>query len=326
MTIHITWLPSTDPAIASYKLQSSPDSTTWSDLAVVTHAIPGANWDAVNGVFYYNDVAGTSSTWYHIAATDNLAQMSDYSAAFRAAAMPGGSLTLLQLRTMIRQRCDMVNSTFVTDAELNSYINQSAYELYDILIEKYGDEYFLKLPAPTGTFDGTSLTYALPSDFYKLLGVDLLVSSPDWWVTLRPFEMAERNRFALRNFQSFYGLSNLRYKLAGSNLWFSPIAASGQQYRIWYIPRWIELVADTDILDGISGWTEYVIVDCCIKCLQKEESDPSVFMVQKQALLERIEVAAGNRDAGMPHTVSDTMRANPWTPWGGPLDGQGGNW
>lgn len=236
------------------------------------------------------------------------------------------TMTLLQLRTAVRQRADMVNSTFITDAELTSYINQSAYELYDLLVEKYGDDYFVTLPAPQYTTDGIATTYALPTDFYKLLGVDLAVSMPDWWVTLRPFEMAERNRFALRNFQSFYGLSNLRYKLAGSSIWFSPTPAAGQTYRLWYVPRWTELSADTDTLDGVSGWTEYVIVDAAIKCLQKEESDPTMLAVQKQALVQRIEAAAANRDAGMPHTVSDTMRANPWTPWGGPLDGQGGNW
>ena len=236
------------------------------------------------------------------------------------------TMTLLQLRTAVRERADMVNSGFISDSELTSYINQSAYELYDILIEKYGDDYFVKLPVPTSTTDGTSTTFALPDDFYKLLGVDLAVSMPDWWVTLKPFEMAERNRFALRNFQSFYGLSNLRYKLAGDSIWFSPMPAAGQIFRLWYVPRWTELSSDSDTLDGISGWTEYVVVDAAIKCLQKEESDVSVLLLQKKGLLDRIEIAAGNRDAGMVHTVSDTMRSNPWTPWGGPLDGQGGNW
>lgn len=236
------------------------------------------------------------------------------------------TMTLLQLRTAARQRADMVNSTFISDAELTSYVNQSAYELYDLLVEKYGDDYFVKLPAPTYTTDGVSTTFTLPADFYKLIGVDLAVSMPDWWVTLKPFEMAERNRFALRNFQSFYGLSNLRYKLAGNSIWFSPTPPAGQSYRLWYVPRWTELAADADTLDGVSGWTEYVVVDAAIKMMQKEESDVSALMVQKQALLKRIETAAANRDAGMPHTVSDTLRSNPWTPWGGPLDGQGGNW
>ena len=48
-------------------------------------------------------------------------------------------MTLTQLIAAVRQRADFVNSQFVTDAELTSYINQSYFELYDLLIQKYGD-------------------------------------------------------------------------------------------------------------------------------------------------------------------------------------------
>jgi hypothetical protein len=77
------------------------------------------------------------------------------------------------------------------------------------------------------------------------------------------------------------------------------------------------MTSDSDTLDGVSGWEEYVITDCCIKALAKEESDPSIFMAQKAALLLRIEAAAENRDAGSPATVSDTGGTDQWTAGGG---------
>ena len=83
------------------------------------------------------------------------------------------------------------------------------------------------------------------------------------------------------------------------------------------------MLADSDILDGISGFDEYVIVDAAIKAMQKEESDVSVLMAQKEALKRRIEAAAANRDAGEPESVSDIRGLNGGN-WGGPFGGQGG--
>jgi hypothetical protein len=102
-------------------------------------------------------------------------------------------LTLLELRTRTRERADQVNSTFISDAELTGYVNQSAYELYDLLVSKYGDNYWAS--SSNITTDGVNETYALPADFYKLLGVDLQTSgTTSGWLTLKSFTMAERNR------------------------------------------------------------------------------------------------------------------------------------
>lgn len=226
------------------------------------------------------------------------------------------TLTLTQLQTAIRQRCNFENSQFVTDTELTSYINQSYFELYDLIVQKYGDNYYVQTPY-VFTTDGVTQFYPLPSDFYKLLGVDLALSNTvDSFVTIRPFNFSDRNRYAVPNFQSFYGVTNLRYRLNNNSLWLTPIPAANQTIRIFYVPEMTTLVSGTDTVDGISGWTEYIIVDGCIKCLEKEESDVSVFMAQKQALIQRIEAAAENRDAANPMTVSDTQYSDFWWPTG----------
>jgi hypothetical protein len=74
---------------------------------------------------------------------------------------------------------------------------------------------------------------------------------------------------------------------------------------VWYVPKLTTLSADGDTVDGISGWTEYIIVDACIKALAKQESDVTVFALQKAELIKRIENAAENRDAGNPATVGE---------------------
>ena len=55
----------------------------------------------------------------------------------------------------------------------------------------------------------------------------------------------------------------------------------------------------------VSGYEEYVVIDAAIKCLQKEESDVQVLLVQKQQQLQRIEQAAGKRDAGESYAITD---------------------
>lgn len=213
----------------------------------------------------------------------------------------------------------MVNSQFVTDAELNSYINQSYFELYDLLIQKYGDNYYVKLPFFSFPADGITEFYPLPDDFYKLIGVNLVLSpgTPASRVTLKRFNTPARNMYSVPNFQSFYGVTNLGYQLLANTLWLTPIPAGNQVIEILYIPRLVALVADTDVADGFSGWLEYVIIDVAIKALNKEESDTSVLMARKQAMMMRIESAAENRDAANPMCVSDNMNNQYWWPAGG---------
>jgi hypothetical protein len=211
----------------------------------------------------------------------------------------------------------MVNSQFLTDAEWNFNINQSLASLYDILIQKYGNDYFVASPY-SFTTTGSTMTYALPADFLKLLGVDLgLSNTQDSYVTIRPFMFSERNRYAVPNFQSFYGVTNLRYRLQGGNLWFTPIPSAGQTIRVWYIPRVVDLTTDVSTSDGFGGWLEYVIIDAAVKALAKEKTDTSQLELQRQQLIQRIESAAENRDAGNPQRVSDTQSSDMWWPGGG---------
>lgn len=246
------------------------------------------------------------------------------------------TMTLAQLMTAVRQRADMVpnsytpaltgNGFFVTEPELISYVNQSYFELYDLLISCFGANYYVKAPPPTFATDGTNDQYALPADFYKLLGVDLqIANSTQSRVTIQPFEFIDRNRYAVPNFQSFYGVTNLRYRLNGDNLWFTPVPSAGQQIQLWYVPRMTTLAALTDTADGISGWTEYIITDAAIKCLQKEESDTSILQGQKAALIQRIMAMADSRDIGSPHKVSDSLQ-NDIFPMGNGSGFNGGAW
>ena len=214
------------------------------------------------------------------------------------------SITLSELRSQARDRADMQNSAFVSDAELTKYLNSSIAELHDLLIADGESDYYI-LSTTFSTVAGTE-TYALPAAFYKLKGVD--VQSGSEWLSVRPFNFNERNSGQ----SAAYNLSGIdfRYRLAGSNIMLTPAPSGVNTVKLWYTPVATKLTADADTLDDINQYSEYVITDAAIKMLQKEESDVSILLAQKADLRKRIENMVANRDAGQPQAVSDIYAEN----------------
>jgi hypothetical protein len=307
----------------SYIIQRSLDNVTYTTLATVSGSPLATS---------YLDTAVIVGTqyWYQVAAS-NGSGASTYTNSQSAIPTPSGEQSLSSIRLAAKQRADRVNSNFVTDAEWRGYINQSMFELYDLLVtlfEDYyvaqpiqfpvvGNQYLYPLPNGSNTFqDANNPSVTLtPRPFYKLLGVDLaLNNATNAYVTLNKFNFIDRNRFVYPNTAStIYGVFNMQYRVMGSNLEFIPTPTAGQNIRLWYIPRLVELLQDTDITDtGISGWIEYVIVKAAYYALTKEESDTSSLVLQLQALTDRITSSAANRDAGQPDKISDTRSGNGW--------------
>lgn len=309
-------------ATSGYNVLRSTDSITYVTIATQ------------NATSYYDTTATTGLLYYYQVQAINGAGTSNPTAAQAVTPVNYGEVSLGQIRLAAQQRADMVNNEFVTKQEWNSYINHSYQELYDLLIAAYGQEYYVATPYQFTTDGRYPATYSLPSNFYKLLGIDLGISaSNNAWLTLRAFPFAERNRYIYGNTPvSFLGVLSIKYRLFGKNaagnpdrVLFVPTPASNQQLQIWYAPRVSTLLADSDILDGVSGWDEFVIVDAAIKAMQKEESDVTVLMLQKEALIKRIQGMAAIRDVGMPEGVTDVRRLDGYyfgTAWGdGPSGG-----
>lgn len=229
-------------------------------------------------------------------------------------AAPGspGTVTLASLRLQARQRADMVNSLFVSDSELTGYINSKYTELYDLLVQKFGDDYFVADPY-TFTTTGAEL-YPLPTDLYKLKGLE--VQNGSQW-----FDVPKMGAFSQRNRGGVSPYSDMRYRLLGGKIMVrsgSVAPSSGRAMRMWYVPRPTLLANDSDSIDGVSGWEEYVVVSAAISCLAKEESDTTGLERQLAGLTQRIEAAAENRDEGAPQTVADVRRGFDWPTWENP--------
>lgn len=323
MQIFLSW--DVTSTATSYTVQRSVDNITYSTIASPTVAQ------------YLDTTALLNITYYYKIAAVNGDGSSAYTSPQTVVATLPGKMSLGELRQRAKQAADRENSNFVTLPEWNIYINQSYYELYDLLITTYEDYYV----APRLQFqtDGSTQTYDLPNGrnyneapaLYKLYGVDLgLDSSTNAWVTIKKFDFIQRNRYVYPQITStFLGVFNLRYRVIGDKIMFIPTPSGNQYIGLWYYPRLTTLLQDNDVMDGISGWEEYVIIDAAIKALRKEESDVSVLAAQKMAMIQRIEGSAQNRDVGQGDTISNVRT---WSErWGGAgggpgYDGSFGGW
>lgn len=300
-----------------YSLQRSTDGVTFSVLATpsVTSYL---DTTALVGVKYYYKVASVNGDG-----------TSSYTGAQSTIPALPGQLSLGELRYRAQQRADRVNSQFVTMPEWNFFINQAYYELYDLLITVYEDYYVApRLTFETDGSDSADLpngqNYNGAKALYKLYGIDLgLDSTINAFVTLRKFDFIARNKYVYPQLGSnLLGIWNPQYRMLGDRIHFIPTPNAGQTMGLWYYPRLTYLLADTDIMDGISGWTQYVIVRAAKYALDKEESDTSKLDTEILFLKDRIESSATNRDAGAPDTISQTRS------WGGGWNGgsDGGYW
>jgi hypothetical protein len=316
------------------------DLTPTATSYIVYRSIDGVNFSSVATptLPQFLDTTVTIGTqyWYTMAAVNISGIGSQTSAAYVVPANTG-AMSLGQVRYLAQSESDMLNANFVSTQEWNNYISQSYFELYDLLVTAFED-YFLapvytlatsnlqQYPLPDGLTVVDAITGQIAPAYYKLLGVDLgLAGNSQAWVTLKKFQFISRNRYVYPQLTTTYlGVFNLRYRVMGNTIMFIPTPAAAQFIRLWYIPKLIQPVQNKDILDGVSGWLEYVIIDAAIKALEKEESDTSALMARKAAILKRIEDTAANRDAGESEQISDIRS---WSErWGtyGPPNGDGG--
>lgn len=316
----------------SYSVKRSTDGITFSVVGT-----PATN--------YYIDTAVTVGlTYYYQVASVNVNGTSVYTASYPASITPclPGQINLGYLRYQSQLQADKLNSEYLTTDEWNFNINQSANELYDILVTKYGDNYFMapyllitltgidKYPMPDG------ILYSAAPVSMKLLGVDVNINgsvntSNAGWTPLSRFNWSDRDQYTTFPAQAgaLNNIYQMSYRQMGSDLYIVP-ANINQVVRLSYVPVLRQMLLDSDMLPfSISGWSEYVIIDAASKAMGKQATFEKVnyFLTRKAALLERIETTAANRDAGQPNTVSNTrssMGDPGFSNWGGGSGGYSG--
>lgn len=306
----------------------------WLALGVTGIAAVGVWFTAIvagsgTGTGTVQDGVTVGTQYFYKVAAVNTDGPSSYTVAQGIIICLPGEECLGNIRLYAKQRANRVGSKFVTDPEWNRYITESRKALYDILIQKFGNDYYMATPYCFIT-TGVDQLYPLPNGrdqvsvlnkagdntpakaFYKsmLVEVALNPNDPNSWVTLRKYMRIQQNLWNYPNVYTFRGVTNLRYRFTGDSIQLVPQTQQGQYVRLWYAPRPKAMLLDVDMVDGVSGWEQYIVCDAARKALAKEESPTNDIETEIAMLMKRIEEAAENRDIGEPETVSDSKMRN----------------
>ncbi len=348
-------------------------SLTWNQVVGATNYVIQRSTTGLVGSFtalasptvtFYVDTSCVvgQQYWYYVLSENSDGQsgpayLGQNALALSAVPCLPGQINLGYLRYMAKVRTEKIQSLFLTDDQWNFYINQSCTRLYDMLVGKYGEDYFV---APWLIVPLTGLSiYDLPNGsnylcslsqqmlfpdpagtpapaIYKLLGVDLNIGGQQvgpsaGWIPCARQNFSDRDKYTYVGQQStLYNVFQMSYREMGNGIEVYPVNNNALM-RWRYVPLMTQLLLDTDMMPfSISGWSELVIVDVAIKALVQEESfDQAQGLVQeRQALIDRINAISPNRDAGQPNTVSNTratMGDAAFNGWGGGGSNFGGS-
>lgn len=317
---------------------------TWNIVAGVTNYSVKRSTDGVNFTIlaspatnYYLDSAVTVGTNYFY----SIASVSGSGTSGYALSQPNsitpcasGQINLGYLRYQARLKADMLKSNFVTNDEWNFMINNSVMELYDLLVTKFGEDYFL---APPLIIQSTSaLSYPLPNGTnypnlngipnptgplapacYKVYSMDFnsfgaQLNNSQGWISMSRFNWADHNKYnillgaASNNVSGQY--CSFQFREMGDQVFIIP-SNSGQYFRLWYVPLNPQLLQDTDMMPfGYSAWWEYAVLDASAKALEKQQlfDQSQALMNRKSAMEIRIETTAANRNVGQPNTATNS--------------------
>jgi len=201
--------------------------------------------------------------------------------------------TIAELITEVRQKADMVSSSFVTDTEILRMLNRAWQFLYET-ISKEGSGYISSTTLTTTSAE----EYPLPADFWKILGADVVDGGRT--VSLRAFNFKDRNRNSGAPSSTYPA-----YQLRNSSLRLMPAPSPGLSVTVWYTPRPILFTAVSDVVDVPYFGEEFLAVSGAIECLAKEESDTNVLQLHRQQLLIQIQNSLQRDTSGDASYVTD---------------------
>jgi hypothetical protein len=140
------------------------------------------------------------------------------------------------------------------------YVNQGGAELWDLLIEARGPDYFRANPAALLTTLASTTSYDLPGAFYLLISVRL---NGDYGDALVPFTAQEEPYLrAPLTSQALPYNYQLRRKADGTNyLEVLPVHTAGETITVEYVPIFTDLTdSPASVFNGVNGWEEYIVL------------------------------------------------------------------
>lgn len=216
------------------------------------------------------------------------------------------AITAINLIDRARQRADFVSSTFVSDSELLNWCRESYRELHDLMVEAYGEYYFLTLVDLSVFALSTSITSLSPL-ILKVLRIERNVNNKARQMRRLEFEsvVLDYDTYAWND------ETDIQAAVINGALMVQPIPNTTQTVRIWYVPD-VTLGATGDTIDVHSErWLEYIVCSLAIKMRIKEESDTVDLERELERLRARIVSVVSPRDQGASQRSIDVRGDDP---------------
>lgn len=198
------------------------------------------------------------------------------------------SMTPEDLITEVRELADIEDlTTRHSDAMMLRFFNRSM-RRFRTKVTTADFDYFLEpttpaaLPTSAPISSEQFLEVDIPAGAVSIHGVDVLNGGTTW-------EPLERVSFASRrDYQSGAGRyarvkpsafsirkvpSENDAALSAGKLMLFPLDTRGQNYRIWYLPSWVDIAIanwDTYLVYGHDCWFEWIMRDMCSRVYQRD--------------------------------------------------------
>jgi hypothetical protein len=197
--------------------------------------------------------------------------------------------TLLELRTMVRRRADMQDDgNFISDTEVDEYINDSIAVLYSLLTDGTNGTLFAKNATVLPKLGDNC--YQLPGDFSQLIDISIHTGG----TYIRSIEADPQDYAQYTEELTNPTLYTSRYFLQWNveqdrfEIYIFPAPNNANDIACRYIPEPPQLSLDSDTLNLPTFWYQWVVFDAAIQCLNKEESDPSALMAERDKVEKRV--------------------------------------
>ena len=220
-----------------------------------------------------------------------------------------------------KRRVHMENSTFVSDEEWYEYLNEGLSDLHDRLLKADPERYVRE---QTLTGDGSTSDFEVASDYYGTYSVEYISDSAQGIYQPMPRLFGDEiTRFSTTPANTprgyTYVYNNTDPTTALVRIIPTPDASSTLRHR--YVVSAQSFATDgtdsAEVIDGINGWEEYIVVYCGINALNKEMTDASHLEKKLGDLRARIEEMAENRSIASAGHVVD-VRGRDFYEWADP--------
>jgi len=189
--------------------------------------------------------------------------------------------------------------------ELETWIQEAAAELWEIIVQHFGDDYFFKEDAGA-TASGVRYV-ALPTDHYKTIAVWWKPSGATTSLLLDTFPADEEFD---REATPYWSSTMVpRYRERESNLYFEPTPDAVYRPVIQYVPTMPVIDSTTNPFPGVMGWDEWIVTKCARWALEKDQVDATHLERELTRQTDRILRSAPRRNIHRKHHIRRTKQA-----------------